>query len=134
MSNRILVSTRKGLVTIARNGHGWAVADLAFAGVPVTAAIADARDRMLYAALKHGHFGPKLHRSADAGRTWTEIATPAFAADTPGAPSLIQMFTIEAGGVSQPGRLWIGAVPAGIFRSDDCGDSWELVRSLWDVP
>jgi hypothetical protein len=134
MSDRILVSTRKGLVTLARNGQGWAVAELAFAGAPVTAALADARDGMLYAALKHGHFGPKLHRSGDGGRTWTEIATPAFPADTPGAPSLIQIFTIEPGGPDQSGRLWIGAVPAGIFRSDDRGDSWQLVRSLWDVP
>src|SRR5438067_6382041 len=137
MSDRILVSTRKGLITLASNGragNGWAVADMAFEGVPVTAALADAGDGALYAALKHGHFGPKLHRSDDGGRTWAEIATPAFPPDTPGAPSLIQMFTIEPGGASQPGRLWIGAVPAGIFRSDNRGDSWQLVRSLWDVP
>jgi photosystem II stability/assembly factor-like uncharacterized protein len=134
MSDRILVSTRKGLVTIERKSDGWAVASLAFAGIPVTAALADPRDGALYAALKHGHFGSKLHRSDDGGRTWPEVATPAFPEDTPGAPSLIQIFTIEPGGSQQPGRLWIGAVPAGIFRSDDRGDSWQLVRSLWDVP
>jgi photosystem II stability/assembly factor-like uncharacterized protein len=134
VSDRILVSTRKGLVTVARAGNGWTVADMAFAGAPVTAALSDARDGTLYAALKHGHFGPKLHRSGDGGRTWAEIAVPAFPADTPGTPSLIQIFTIEPGGPGQPGRLWIGAVPAGLFRSDDGGDNWQLVRSLWDVP
>ena len=85
------MSTRRPL-TLARNGgagNGWAVADLAFEGIPVTAALADARDGTLYAALKHGHFRPKLHRSDDGGRTWAEIGTPAFPADTPGAPSLI---------------------------------------------
>jgi len=61
-------------------------------------------------------------------------ATPAFPPDTPDAPSLKQMFTIEPGGTSRPGRLWIGAVPAGLFRSDDRGESWQLVRPLWDMP
>jgi photosystem II stability/assembly factor-like uncharacterized protein len=134
VSDRILVSTRKGLITLARGSNGWSVAGMAFDGVPVTAALADARDGALYAALKHGHFGPKLHRSQDGGNTWTEIATPAFPPDTPDAPSLKQMFTIEPGGADRPGRLWIGAVPAGIFRSDDRGESWQLVRPLWDVP
>ena len=38
-----------------------------FPGVAVTAALADARDGTLYAMLKHGHFGSKLHRSDDGG-------------------------------------------------------------------
>jgi photosystem II stability/assembly factor-like uncharacterized protein len=134
VNDRILVATRKGLFTLTRNSHGWSVAALAFPGVPVTAALADPRDGTLYAALKHGHFGPKLHRSEDGGDTWREIGTPVFPADADGAPALSQMFTIESGGAGEPGRLWIGAVPAGLFRSDDHGDSWELVRPLWDVP
>src|SRR6476660_5680287 len=134
MSDRILVSTRKGLITLACGNGCWEVASMAFDGVPVTAAFVDRRDGTTYAALKHGHFGPKLHRSTDGGRTWPEIATPAFPPDTPDAPSLNQMFTIETGGAAKPGRLWIGAVPAVLFRSDDRGDSWQLVRSLWDVP
>jgi hypothetical protein len=30
--------------------------------------------------------------------------------------------------------LWAGTSPGGLFRSDDRGDSWTLVRSLWDDP
>ena len=30
--------------------------------------------------------------------------------------------------------LWAGTLPGGLFRSSDRGDSWELVRSLGDVP
>jgi hypothetical protein len=134
MSERILVSTRKGLVTIARKNGDWAVASIAFEGVPVTAALVDARDGSHYAAQKHGHFGPKLHRSEDGGRNWREIATPAFPEDTPDKPSLNQVFTLESGGPQQPERLWVGAIPAGLFRSDDRGESWQLVRPLWDVP
>jgi hypothetical protein len=42
--DRLLVATRKGLLTLARQRDGWAIADTAFAGVPVTAALADPRD------------------------------------------------------------------------------------------
>jgi len=134
MSERILVATRKGLLTLARQNGSWRVAATDFPGVPVTAALHDPRDGVLYAALKHGHFGSKLHRSDDEGRSWRELAAPAFPADAAGAPSLFQVWTLVAGAASQPGRLWAGAIPAGLFRSDDRGESWQLVQPLWDVP
>src|SRR5438105_15798217 len=103
--DNLLVATRKGLLTLARSGDGWAIADTAFAGVPVTAALADARDGAIYAALKHGHFGAKLHRSDDRGRTWSAIGTPAFPANAAGSPSVFQFWTLAAGGPAEPGRL-----------------------------
>jgi hypothetical protein len=133
-SDRLLVATRKGLLTLARNGSGWAIAETAFAGVPVTAALVDPRDGAIYAALKHGHFGAKLHRSDDGGRSFGEIGTPAFPADAAGAPSVFQFWTLAAGGADEPGRLWIGAIPAGLFRSDDRGATWRQVDALWNVP
>jgi hypothetical protein len=133
-ADRLLVATRKGLLTLARNGNGWAIAGTAFAGVPVTAALADPRDGAIFAALKHGHFGAKLHRSDDGGRTFDEIGTPAFPADAAGAPSVFQFWTLAAGGADEPGRLWIGAIPAGLFCSDDRGARWRQVDALWNVP
>lgn len=134
MSDRLLISTRKGLLVLERKGGAWSIAATAFAGVPVTAALADARDGAIFAALKHGHFGPKLHRSDDGGRSFVEIGTPAFPADAAGAPAVFQYWTLESGGAHHPDRLWVGAIPAGLFRSDDRGATWELVRPLWDVP
>lgn len=131
-ADSLLLATRKGLLTLARERDGWRVTDTAFAGVPVTSVLADARDGARYAALKHGHFGAKLHRSDDRGRTWTEVAMPAFPPDAAGGPSLFQVWTLEPGGPG--GRLWAGAIPAGLFSSDDRGASWELVNALWDVP
>ena len=32
------------------------------------------------------------------------------------------------------GTLWAGALPAGLFRSDDRGESWQQVSALWNVP
>jgi hypothetical protein len=134
MSDRLLLGTRKGLLTLQRGNSGWAVAQTDFPGIAVTAVLRDGRDGAIYAALKHGHFGAKLHRSDDDGRSWKELPAPAFPADAAGSPSLFQIWTMEAGGPQQPGRLWIGALPAGLFRSNDRGESWELVRPLWNVP
>jgi hypothetical protein len=134
MSDRMLVATRKGLLTLTRRNGGWSVAATDFPGVAVTATLRDPRDGALYAVLKHGHFGSKLHRSDDDGKTWTELSAPAFPADAAGEPSLLQVWTLEAGGADQPGRLWAGAIPAGLFVSNDRGASWQLVRALWDVP
>src|SRR5260370_309952 len=82
MSDRLLVGTRKGLLTFARNGGDWTIARTDFAGIPVSAVLHDRRDAasqdgVLYAALNHGHFGAKLHRSDDAGRSWRELPAPA---------------------------------------------------------
>jgi hypothetical protein len=132
MSDQLLVATRKGLFTLDRLRSGWSARLTGFAGIPVTNALRD--DGVTFAALKHGHFGPKLHRSDDDGRNWREIATPTFPADAADAPSMFQVWTLESGGSEHPDRLWIGAIPAGLFRSDDRGESWQLASALWDVP
>jgi hypothetical protein len=41
---------------------------------------------------------------------------------------------IEPGATSQPGTLWTGTLPGGLFRSIDRGTTWELMRGLWDNP
>ena len=134
MSERMLVATRKGLISFAKKNNTWSIARTDFPGVPVTAALADARDGALYATLKHGHFGSKLHRSDDAGASWRELPAPAFPADAAGSPALFQVWTLETGLADEPGRLWAGALPAGLFRSDDRGETWQLVSALWNVP
>ncbi|MBE7560668.1 exo-alpha-sialidase [bacterium] len=39
-----------------------------------------------------------------------------------------------AGGPEEPGVLWCGTAPGGLFRSEDAGRSWRIVQSLWDRP
>ena len=145
MSNEIQVATSKGLFTIARGDGRWSVARADFLGDHVTLTLADPHTNTRYAALRHGHFGAKLHRSTDAGKSWEESATPQY----PGKPdgvedkdqwgkdipwSLERVWALETGHRSQPGVLWCGTIPGGLFRSADSGDSWNLVTSLWDHP
>jgi hypothetical protein len=138
MSDRLFVATRKGLFTVERRNGRWQALDPAFLGDPVTAVLPDARDGTLYAALNLGHFGVKMRRSTDSGRTWEEQAAPTYPQQPEGAPGapwkLVQVWTLEAGGPDEPGVLWAGTIPGGLFRSHDRGDTWSLQRSLWDRP
>lgn len=138
MTNRIRVATRKGLFTVERRAGRWIVGEPAFAGDPVTAVLDDPRDGALYAALALGHFGVKLRRSVDDGRTWDELDAPAYPPQPEGAPgaawSLVQLWCLETGGADEPGVLWAGSIPGGLFRSGDRGATWQLQRALWDRP
>jgi hypothetical protein len=139
MAEELIVATRKGLFLVDGGGR-QAPRCLGFLGDPVSAFLEDRRDGTLYAALNLGHFGAKLHRSEDGGASWTELPPPAFpvgvATDKEGekAPSVTLIWTLAAGGPDQPGRLWAGTIPGALFRSDDRGDTWHLVESLWNQP
>lgn len=149
MSDRLYAATRKGLFTIDRNSTGWAVAKVDFLAQNATMLLHDSRDDTLYVALDHGHFGVKLHRSSDNGATWTECAVPVYPKFTEddeqkqrdagevGArrdfSRLHEIWELTAGGSDQPGVLWAGTIPGGLFRSSDRGTSWEMIRSLWDL-
>lgn len=127
---KLLVATRKGLFEVDRGDDRWSVGAVHFLGDPVSLVCVDPRDGAWYAALNLGHFGVKLRRSDDRGGTWDEIAVPAYP-EGEGA-SLADCWALVPGGADQPGRLWFGSIPGGLFRSDDRGDSWELNRALWD--
>jgi hypothetical protein len=135
MVKAIRVASRKGLFTFRRRGGEWKAGTPDFLGQPVTAVLDDTRDGQLYAALNLGHFGIKLHRSSDQGKTWTEVATPAFPpqeGDAATKPAVDQILTLVPGG--WPGTLWAGTLPGGLFKSEDRGQTWSLVDSLWNMP
>lgn len=137
MSDLLDVASRKGLFRFRRRGSVWEAGPPAFLGQPVTAVLSDPRDGRLYAALRLGHFGIKLHCSADGGGTWEEVSAPAFPTDREAgaaAPAVDMIWTLAAGGEAEPGVLWAGTLPAALFRSGDGGRSWALVESLWTVP
>jgi hypothetical protein len=147
VSERIWVATRKGLFAVERRGsRGWGLAGCAFVGDNVSMVLPDAGDGTMHAALDHGHFGVKLHRSRDGGKTWEETPAPAFpkkpdgedppnAAGGPAVPwRVLRVWSLEAGHAEQRGVLWCGTLPGGLFRSADGGSSWDLVRPLWDHP
>jgi photosystem II stability/assembly factor-like uncharacterized protein len=147
MSTRCHVATRKGLFTLERGRSGWEITRTGFLGDNVTLAMHDPRSGYVYAALNHGHFGVKVHRSQDNGDNWLEIATPKYpekpadytprntpAEGLPAEWALKLIWALSPGGSDQPGVVWCGTLPGGLFRSEDHGDSWQLNRPLWDDP
>ena len=81
MSLRMLLGTRKGLVVFTRGPEGWRITGVHHLGNPVSYAVEDPRDGAWWAALDHGHWGQKLHRSRDQGRSWEEVKAPAYPED-----------------------------------------------------
>ena len=73
MASHFFVGTRKGLFG-ERTGRAGDCGAVSFLGDHVPMLVADPRDGALYAAIEHGHFGTKLHRSDDGGATWAEVA------------------------------------------------------------
>ena len=143
MSDMLLVSTRKGLFTVAREATGWEIDRVDFLGDNVTLTMTDPRDGTRYAALDHGHFGVKLHR--DDGGGWQEIAAPVYPEKPEGyeehdmwgrplAWSTARIWALAPGGNDEPGVVWCGTLPGGLFRSTDRGESWQMARALWDHP
>ncbi|MCW9017682.1 MAG: glycoside hydrolase, partial [Kangiellaceae bacterium] len=125
-----LISTRKGLF---RLNHDKTVEPVGFLGVPVSMVLA-AKDRVRwFAALDHGHFGVKLHRSDDYGESWQEIATPAYpkTENKEEGDSLKLIWSLAYAEPDSSDRLWAGTVPGGLFYSDDGGENWQLNQFLW---
>lgn len=138
----LLVASRKGLLVVQGGGGNWAVTAHHFPGDPVSQVLVDRRDGSWYAALRLGHFGVKLRKSTDQGGSWIELAAPAFPAKPTEGPlaqdptpwNVEMIWSLAAGGPQQPGTLWAGCMPAGLFVSHDVGQSWALNRPLWEDP
>jgi len=142
MSKRLLVGTKKGLFTLqrAKGAAPWRIAKTDFAGQRVTMMLPDKRDGALYAAIDGGHFGQKLHKSEDNGKSWAEVTTPAYPKATGkkgkegDGPALDLIWCMEAAGADMPGVIYAGTQPGGLFRSADGAKTWKLVKPLWDAP
>jgi hypothetical protein len=97
-------------------------------GIPTYATLVDTRGTpRLYASSCNPFFGMKVLRSANLGQSFEETASaPAFPKDD--GRTLANIWALEAGSGGQ--EIWCGVEPAALFRSDDGGDSWEMVPGL----
>lgn len=149
MPDRILIGTRKGSF-IAENGSGSFRLRLAgHGGTSVNYLAADPETGTLWAALGFGHWGAKLSRSTDGGKTWSDasqvkyppgaryLAPPDPGDEAEGEPTrytlrpatLLKLWVLAFG---PRGRVYVGTIPGGLFVSEDGGESFELNRPLWN--
>ncbi len=134
----VLVGTTKGLfaLTAGPDRRGWVRSGPWFPGEEIAAAALDTRggrNRLLAGAMSW-HFGPSVYTSDDLGGTWREPepTTLRFPADT--GASVARVWQLVPAADDAPDVVYAGVEPAALFRSDDGGDSFSLVRELWDHP
>ena len=155
MSDQVLLGTKKGTIILERTQGKWVQRPILHAGMSISYAARDPRDGTLWAAMDHAHWGPKLSRSKDNGVTWEHLGQFAYPAraryieqhmpsptDDPAAEypntykdaALMKVWVLAFGAASQPGVIYAGTLPGGLFSSADGGDNWELNRPLWNHP
>ncbi|MGA5166755.1 MULTISPECIES: WD40/YVTN/BNR-like repeat-containing protein [Streptomyces] len=132
----LTVGTRKGLFIGRRHGGRWEFEGPHFNAQAVYAIGIDMRGTSprLLAGGDSTHWGPSVFHSDDLGSTWTEPVRPAvkFPKDT--GASLERVWQLHPAGPAAPGVVYAGTEPAALFRSEDGGESFELVRPLWEHP
>jgi photosystem II stability/assembly factor-like uncharacterized protein len=138
----LAVGTRKGLFlarreTGRRHEGAWEFDGPHFNAQAVYSVAVDTRPaggpRLLVGG-DSAHWGPSVFRSDDLGASWSEPARPAvrFPEDT--GASLERVWQLQPGGVQEPEVVYAGTEPGALFRSEDGGRSFALVRPLWDHP
>ena len=148
MSDRILVGTRKGTFFVEKSNGKWTPRLAGNLGGCTNSVARDPYTGTGWAALGFGHWGAKLSRSDDDGKTWTDAAQVKY---PPDARHLLPPMPDENGDIPEgavqlkpatllklwvlgfgPGRVYVGTIPGGLFVSEDNGKSFALNRPLWN--
>jgi hypothetical protein len=133
----LLIGTMKGAFIFRSdaNRQEWSFTGPHFPGHAVYAMAYDDRDsrNRLWASISSMHWGAVLCSSDNFGETWLEPETAPvrFPEDT--GKSLNQIWQI-ATSPTEKDVLYCGVEPAALFRSEDAGENWSLVRGLFNHP
>ena len=131
----LLAGTRKGLFVGRSDAdrESWSWDPPAFAMEEVYAASIDSSAGVVLVGSTHPAFGPAVYRSTDLGRSY-DMESPAkvqLPDDTDGTIERVWQLQPSP---CDPDVVWAGTQPSALFRSEDGGRTFELVRSLWEHP
>ncbi len=136
MATVLLAGTRKG-VFVGTSDDGredWDWTGPFFDVDEVYSVMIDTRGETprLFAGGASMWLGPQVHRSDDLGRTWqsTPNGGPTFPDDVDA--SVARIWQLQPG--PDETTVYAGTEPGAIFRSSDRGETFELVRGLWEHP
>lgn len=124
----VLAGTRKGLFLFtSRDRKRWKSRGPYFAGDVIRHAILDPRDgKTIWAGVTSEHWGPIVMRSTNFGDRWKRGQEgPRYSKES--GLTVTRIWQVQAG---HDGDVWAGVEPAGLFRSDDDGNSWASVDAL----
>jgi len=133
MKTHVLVGTRKGawIYTSDEKRAEWSISEPIMPGWTINHLAVDTRGSQprLFAAANHWAWGPSIARSDDGGKTW-EQRSPGLGFPKDMEITVEAVWHIEVGHADEPGVIYAGTQPAGLFKSTDSGESWEPVDSF----
>ncbi len=133
----LLVGTTKGAFIVQSNAQRtrWKVGGPYFHGQAVYAMAYDGRvgQRRIWASTQ-SIWGTLLRSSDDFGRSWTNPQEAAIRFPNDSGVSLKNIWQISLGRPEEPNVLYCGVEPAALFETRDAGETWSLVRGLFDHP
>jgi len=134
----LLVGTNKGAFFL-RSSHDrlrWDVAGPYFHGQGIYAMAYDGRSarHRLWVSANNVMWGAFLRSSDDFGRIWTNPLEASIRFPAESGASLRNIWQICLGRDDEPEKLYCGVEPAALFESGNEGESWSLVRGLYDHP
>jgi photosystem II stability/assembly factor-like uncharacterized protein len=136
MAERVLltIGTKKGLFVAegAKSRGTFSLRGPFGPGVAVYSSLIDTRGTpRIYASSCNPFFGMKVLRSTDLGKSFKETkSAPEFPKDD--GRALANIWSLEPGTGKKD--LWCGVEPASLFRSQDGGDTWDMVEGISNHP
>lgn len=126
----ILLGTKKGAFIMDGDAErrSWELRGPFCETWPMNHVIGDADSGVIYAGGGNEWFGPAVWQSADLGETWTHSRDGLAYGE--GEEPVKATWSLAR----RNGSLFAGVEPAGLFRSDDGGQSWRHLAGLRDHP
>src|SRR3954464_10562141 len=132
----LMIGTRKGAwIATSEDRSTWSLQgpDKLRSEVHAVAVDKRADTPRLFMASKHWHWGPQVLHSDDLGQSWESGPDGAIRFPEDTGRTLEAIWAI-APSPADPNVVWAGTEPSALFRSEDGGITFEMVRSLWDHP
>ncbi len=126
----ILVGTRKGVFLVESDARrkSWSLRGPYCEAWPINHVVADPVTGTIYAGGGNEWFGPAVWKSVDRGGSWTHFSEGL--AYAPGEQPIKSVWSLAPGNEC----LYAGVEPAGLFRSDDEGQTWRHISGLQNHP
>jgi photosystem II stability/assembly factor-like uncharacterized protein len=126
----ILLGTKKGAFILESDAarRAWALRGPFCETWPLNHVVAEPASGAIFAAGGNEWFGPAIWRSTDLGATWTHSSEGL--AYREGEEPVKTAWSLAPAN----GTLYAGVEPAGLFRSDDAGQTWRHVAGLRNHP
>lgn len=132
----VAIGTRKGLWLARSNDRKtWDLDGPHFLMREVPSIAIDSRSGKprLLVGFHSEHWGPSMSRSDDLGKSWDETPEGALQFPEDTGVALERVWQI-APDVHDDNVVWASTQPQALWRSADRGETFSLVRGLWDHP